>query len=127
MLAAISMNVALVAKERHKLSSDGSRRIEENGALIQQASADIRTVSYLLHPPLLDEMGLRSALKWYIEGFAERSKMNVILEIASRFGTTAPGLGVSHISYRAGMPNKHSSGTPSVPPPSSDYLITGEN
>ena len=81
LLAAISMNVAVVAKERDKLSSDASRRIEENGALIQQASADIRTVSYLLHPPLLDEMGLSSALKWYIDGFAERSKMSVVLEM----------------------------------------------
>ena len=79
LLAAISMNVAVVAKERRtQLSSDASRRIEENGALIQQASADIRTVSLLLHPPLLDEMGLSSALKWYIDGFAERSKMSVV-------------------------------------------------
>ncbi len=82
LLAAISMNVALVAKERHKLSPDAARRVEENEALIQQASADIRTVSYLLHPPLLDELGLRSALEWYIDGFAERSKMNVIREMA---------------------------------------------
>ena len=81
LLAAISINVGVVAKEKHKLSSDGGRRIEENGVLIQQASADIRTVSYLLHPPLLDEMGLSSALKWYIDGFAERSKMNVELEM----------------------------------------------
>ncbi len=92
LLAAISMNVAMVAKERHKLSSDGGRRIEENGVLIQQASADIRTLSYLLHPPLLDEMGLSSALKWYIEGFAERSKMNVKLEMPSDFGRLASGL-----------------------------------
>ncbi|MGC1628578.1 MAG: PAS domain S-box protein [Candidatus Acidiferrales bacterium] len=86
LLAAISMNVGMVAKEKHKLSSDGSRRIEENGALIQQASTDIRTVSYLLHPPLLDEMGLSSALKWYIEGFAERSKMKVELEMPPDMG-----------------------------------------
>jgi PAS domain S-box-containing protein len=86
LLAAISMNVAAVAEERDKLSSDGGRRIEENAALIQQASADIRTVSYLLHPPLLDEMGLSSALKWYIDGFAERSKMNVELEMPPDMG-----------------------------------------
>ena len=58
LLAAISMNVGVVAKEKHKLSSDAACRVEENAALIEQASADIRTVSYLLHPPLLDEMGL---------------------------------------------------------------------
>jgi len=86
LLAAMSMNVAEAAKERHKLSSDAARRIEENTALVQQASADIRTVSYLLHPPLLDEMGLSSALKWYIDGFAERSKMSVVLKMPPDLG-----------------------------------------
>jgi PAS domain S-box-containing protein len=86
LLVAIGMNIALVAKERHKLSSDTAHRVEENETLIQQASADIRTVSYLLHPPLLDELGLRSALEWYIDGFAERSKMNMIREIAPDLG-----------------------------------------
>ena len=86
LLAAIGMNVAVVMKETHKLSADAARRVEENKALIQQASADIRTVSYLLHPPLLDEMGLSSALRWYIDGFAERSKMSVVLEIPPDLG-----------------------------------------
>jgi PAS domain S-box-containing protein len=80
LLAAASMNVAMVAKERNKLSPDAARRVEENGSILQQASADIRTVSYLLHPPLLDEIGLRSALEWYVEGFAERSKVAARLE-----------------------------------------------
>jgi two-component system NarL family sensor kinase len=44
-------------------------------------SADIRTVSYLLHPPLLDEVGLASALNWYVNGFAERSKIAAQLEL----------------------------------------------
>jgi PAS domain S-box-containing protein len=82
LLAAISMNIGAVAREKHKLNSDTACRVEENAALIEQASADIRTVSYLLHPPLLDEMGLRSALAWYIDGFAERSKINVVREMA---------------------------------------------
>jgi PAS domain S-box-containing protein len=86
LLAAISMNVAVVMKEMNKLSADAARRVEENKALIQQASADIRTVSYLLHPPLLDEMGLSSALRWYIDGFAERSKMSVVLEMPPDLG-----------------------------------------
>jgi PAS domain S-box-containing protein len=81
LLAAASMNVAVVAKERHKLSADAARRVEENTDLIRQMSADIRTVSYLLHPPLLDEMGLSSALKWYVDGFAERTQTTVELEI----------------------------------------------
>ena len=42
-------------------------------------------MSHLLHPPLLDEVGLESALRWYTEGFAERSKISVDLEMASGF------------------------------------------
>ncbi|HTZ73581.1 MAG TPA: PAS domain S-box protein [Candidatus Aquilonibacter sp.] len=81
LLAAISMNIGVVAEEKNKLSPDAARRVEENKVLLHQASTDIRTVSYLLHPPLLDEMGLRSALQWYIEGFSERSKIATRLEV----------------------------------------------
>ena len=42
-------------------------------------------MSYLFHPPLLDEMGLDSALKWYIEGFAERSKIAASLELSTNW------------------------------------------
>lgn len=74
-VAAIAMNNSMIEKEKHKLPANVSRSVIQNESLIQQASADIRTVSYLLHPPLLDEIGLRSALEWYVEGFAERSKI----------------------------------------------------
>jgi PAS domain S-box-containing protein len=86
LLAGISMNASQVAKEKEKLSDARARCLEENLSLIGQASAEIRTVSYLLHPPLLDEAGLQSALKWYIEGFAERSKIKVTMEIAPDLG-----------------------------------------
>jgi len=43
-------------------------------------------MSHLLHPPLLDEVGLASALRWYIDGFSKRSKISVRLEIAGDFG-----------------------------------------
>jgi PAS domain S-box-containing protein len=81
LLAAMSMNASSVIDEKSNLSSDAARCAEENFNLIQQVSKDIRTVSYLLHPPLLDEMGLHSALKWYVDGFAERSKIAATLEL----------------------------------------------
>ncbi len=80
------MNVSRVVLKKSKLSSAAARCVEENVSLIEQASKDIRTVSYLLHPPMLDEMGLHSALKWYIEGFAERSKIAAKLEFPVEFG-----------------------------------------
>ncbi|HET9401303.1 MAG TPA: response regulator [Candidatus Acidoferrales bacterium] len=49
--------------------------------LIERALLETRTVSHLLHPPLLDEMGLESAVAWYVEGFAKRSGINVSVAI----------------------------------------------
>ncbi len=80
LLAAMNMNAAKVIREKSNLSPIARRCAEENLNLGEQVSADIRTVSYLLHPPLLDEMGLHSALQWYIDGFAERSKIAAKLE-----------------------------------------------
>jgi PAS domain S-box-containing protein len=54
--------------------------------LAAQLNSEIRTTSYLLHPPLLDETGLPSALKWYVQGLASRSEIAVTLEIAEDFG-----------------------------------------
>src|ERR1700730_16408475 len=86
LLAAMSMNSSRVVNEKSNLTPDAARCAEENSNLIHQASAEIRTVSYLLHPPLLDELGLPSALRWYIEGFAERSKIAASAELPADLG-----------------------------------------
>ena len=46
---------------------------------------EIRTISHLLHPPLLDVAGLASALRWYVDGFSERSNIKVDMEIPAEF------------------------------------------
>ena len=84
-LAAISMNWVLVEVESHKLSSTAANRLAENAAMIAEASKQIRTISHLLHPPLLDEAGLASALQWYVEGFSERSKIETKLDMPKEF------------------------------------------
>jgi PAS domain S-box-containing protein len=86
MLSAIGMNIATVKAQAHKLDERGAKAVTESAALVEAMSTEIRTISYLLHPPLLDELGLRSALSWYVEGFSERSKIKVDLEIAADFG-----------------------------------------
>jgi len=86
LLAAMSMNVSKVKEETSKLSHDAARCVEENSNMIEQISADIRTMSYLFHPPLLDELGLESALKWYVKGFADRSKIAAKLEVPVDLG-----------------------------------------
>src|SRR5436305_10582937 len=55
-----------------------------------QAIEEIRTMSYLLHPPLLDEVGFACAAEWYIEGFAKRSGIDVRAEIPSSKGRRLP-------------------------------------
>ena len=56
--------------------------VSEVEQLADQAIGEIRTMSYLLHPPLLDEVGFACAAEWYIDGFAKRSGINVQAEIA---------------------------------------------
>lgn len=86
MLAAASMNTAHATREAHLLSDSAAAALQENASLLDQISSEIRTISHLLHPPLLDEIGLQSALQWYIDGFSERSKINVTLELPDDFG-----------------------------------------
>lgn len=83
LLASISMNNAFLQQQSSRLGPDGARRLAENSALVEEASKQIRTLSHLLHPPLLDEAGLSSALHWYVEGFSERSKIATTLELPS--------------------------------------------
>ena len=83
LLAAISMNISRVQQESHKLSPGVGTLVHDNAAMVNEVSKEIRTISYLLHPPLLDVAGLASALRWYADGFAERSKIKVDVEIPS--------------------------------------------
>lgn len=92
LLAGISMNLGVVRPQVHKLDEAGAKAFAENVLLVEQISAEIRTISYLLHPPLLDEIGLGSALHWYIEGFSERSKIKVDLEVPSDLGRLSTDL-----------------------------------
>jgi len=59
-------------------------------ALADQCIREVRILSYLLHPPMLDEAGLEDAIRHYVEGFAERTGIEVELEISPRFGRTTP-------------------------------------
>jgi signal transduction histidine kinase len=83
-LAALSMNLSTIGGDIARLVKTASA-VTDSAALVADMSADIRTISYLLHPPLLDEAGLSSALRWYIEGFAERSGIKVDLNVPEDF------------------------------------------
>ncbi len=89
LLAAISMNITVISSEADRLTPAAAKCVAENAELVNEVSREIRTISHLLHPPLLDEAGLASALKWYIEGFAKRSRIEVNLEIPPDLGRLA--------------------------------------
>jgi PAS domain S-box-containing protein len=86
LLAAIGMNIGIVQSQSHKLDSAAAKAVSENALLVQQVSTEIRTISHLLHPPLLDIAGVALALRWYVDGFSDRSKIKVDLEIPADFG-----------------------------------------
>jgi PAS domain S-box-containing protein len=83
LLAALSMNIAAVSTEKSRLSPGVARNVEDSRSLIDKAVSEIRTISHLLHPPLLDEVGLMSALNEYVNGFGERSNIRVSLDLPS--------------------------------------------
>jgi PAS domain S-box-containing protein len=85
-VAALQMNLIPMESDAEKVDPKFAKGVHEALDLIQQLSNELRTVSYLLHPPLLDEAGLASALRWYVEGFAERSKIDVHVEIDPELG-----------------------------------------
>ena len=90
LLASIAMNIARVRAESDKLSPEVAELVIQNGAMVNEITNEIRTISHLLHPPLLDEMGLPLALRWYIDGFMERSKIRATVEVPDGFDRLPP-------------------------------------
>jgi signal transduction histidine kinase/PAS domain-containing protein len=81
LLAALAMEAANIATENGRLSPRAAASVGSIEAMVAQMSKDIRTMSHLLYPPLLDEVGLQSALTEYVNGFAERSGIQVSLNL----------------------------------------------
>jgi PAS domain S-box-containing protein len=82
---AVNLSLAQVRQSSPALGESAERALEQARALLQQMSREIRTLSYLLHPPLLDELGLVSALKEYVRGFSERSGIETELVLPNQF------------------------------------------
>jgi signal transduction histidine kinase len=85
MLAALGMNLSRVRADIDHLTTTLST-LTDSDDLVREMSKEVRTISHLLHPPLLDEAGLASALSWYADGFAQRSKIDVDLDCPEDFG-----------------------------------------
>jgi signal transduction histidine kinase len=86
-LAALKINLEILEKDTGTLALDPrvTKALSESLALADQCLNDTRTISHLLHPPLLDQVGLLSALRWYVQGFVERSEIRVQLDVPDDF------------------------------------------
>ncbi len=86
-LVGLKFNVDMLRKfpDREKLWSDTDKSM-------QQCIAEVRTLSYLLHPPTIDAAGLASAARWYVEGFTKRSGIEVTLDAARDLGRLPEGI-----------------------------------
>ena len=85
-LAALSMKLTVLQRGATRFDTKMRGALEECASLAELCVRQIRSMSYLLHPPLLEEMGLPAALKWCAEGFTQRSGIEVAIDLPARFG-----------------------------------------
>jgi PAS domain S-box-containing protein len=89
-LLAIGLNAARLRDPIAAAGEPALRVLAETLDLSEQCLQQVRTLSYLLHPPLLDEMGLASALRWFARGFTERSNIDVKVNLVEDSGLPLP-------------------------------------
>jgi PAS domain S-box-containing protein len=85
-LTLLGITLAQLAQKAGRNAPELASDAEQIQETVQQLHREIRTTSYLLHPPLLDENGLYSAVSWYVQGLQERSGLDARLDISKDFG-----------------------------------------
>lgn len=83
LLAAAKMSLAMASEAGGR---NWQARVSECGLTLEQAIREVRTVSYLFHPPMLEELGLKSVVESYVQGFQQRSGIQIDLQAAQDFG-----------------------------------------
>lgn len=93
-LSAVKINVSSVLKMDITSGNNHHFRtlLQQSAQLAEQALNEVRTMSYLLHPPILEDFGLESALSYYATGFSERSGVKTRVQIEENLGRFSPGL-----------------------------------
>ena len=85
-LAALTMLIGQLEKGLRSTEQKYRRLLSESKALVDKCIRDVRTLSYLLHSPVLDQVGLSGAIRDYVKGFTRRSGIQVTLELAPGIG-----------------------------------------
>jgi PAS domain S-box-containing protein len=89
-LAVLKMNLESLETGVDLNSNGAGEQLASCVQLADDALKEVRTISYLLYPPLLEEMGLKSAIPWYLEGFSKRSSIQTTFAADSGFGRISP-------------------------------------
>lgn len=89
-LAVQSMMLWNLLERELEFDPEAKKVITECAAVNKRITEEVRTLSYLLHPPLIEELGLGPALKWYVEGFSERSGIDISVELDPEFPRLTP-------------------------------------
>jgi signal transduction histidine kinase len=95
LVAALSMNVGAIASNSDPDNGKLRQLHKDSQELVQEITKEIRTLSHLLHPPLLDEIGLLSALRWYTDGFTQRSGIATRLELPKELARMSADLEIA--------------------------------
>ena len=80
-LAALKMNLDAMRQAASATDVERPQGLNESVDLLDQCIREVRTISYLLYPPMLEELGLKSAVPWYLEGFSKRSGIETSFQI----------------------------------------------
>ena len=80
-LTAVKMNLAYLGRDTSRFDERGRNALAESRELVDGSLQEVRTLSHLLHPPMLDEVGLLPAIRWFTSGFSQRSGIDVQLDM----------------------------------------------
>src|SRR5262252_6556228 len=86
----VALNMNLSAALTAAADTEASSSLAECLAIAKQALSEVRSLAYLLHPPLVHELGPDTAVRWYVEGFAERSGLKIEIEVPRPLGKIPP-------------------------------------
>jgi signal transduction histidine kinase len=89
-LAVLKMNLESLESGVGPESNGFAEQLASCVRLADDALKEVRTISYLLYPPLLEEMGLKSAIPWYLDGFSKRSNIQTTFEADPDFRRITP-------------------------------------
>lgn len=94
-ITAISMYLGAVCREEATLGETARSALAACTELAHQSLRELRTFSHLLHPPLLDQVGLGAAMRWYVDQFSRRSDIQVVLSISEQHWRLPPEVEVA--------------------------------